>query len=348
MSLRQGIQRLVCNWPSSHHPPKRKSTGYLTRLASLPICWIQRRAINTLHTEEARPRTLCDYGLRVLYSKDGTEKATLTQEASRQWQDNQLELEDERSRDVVPPDRPARPPLPELREKKFTPGPKEAGVTLPVYLLHSLAHIELNAVDLGWDLVLRFRNEKLPPQFYSDWLSILSDEARHFMLLCKRLQASASFYGAIPSHDSLLRDGQATGNNLKARIAVVQLVHEAHGLDSWERLVKRFYSADDHESARLVDTICREEVDHVNKGLKWFKYLCERDGVDAVQYFHEVVRQYALPIPGPFNTKARNEAGMPQEWYVPLETPPRHPRKPTKATAQAKASSPAQRTEEPR
>ncbi|ELR12137.1 uncharacterized protein ACA1_140210 [Acanthamoeba castellanii str. Neff] len=260
----------------------RRST---TAAVGLPL-----RSLLTLRVRTAA--TLCEYGQRVLTSPVPEEKARLTHEANERWRTQAItDLGD-----IAPPPQPARPPTPELRDKRNMPGAKELNVPLPIYLLHSLAHIELNAVDLGWDLILRFRHENMPPEFYTDWVSVLSDEARHFGLLSSRLVALGYHYGVIPAHDSLLRDGETTGHNLKARLAIIALVHETHGLDSWERLVQRFNSNADKESGRIVDTICREEIDHVKKGLKWFRYLCERDDEDPETAFQAIVHQTQIPV----------------------------------------------------
>ncbi|KAL6061982.1 DUF455 domain-containing protein [Balamuthia mandrillaris] len=266
--------------------------------------------------------TLCSYGRDVLTTSDPWKKTEQTQLAKQLWQSGQLsELGECEEIPTI-----ARPEKPLLCDKTTMPSHKNSGVSLPIYLLHSLAHIELNAVDLGWDLILRFWRCDMPHEFYSDWLSIIADEARHFQMLSLRLQELGHSYGCIPAHDSLLKDGEATNHDLKARLAVVQLMHEARGLDSWDRLVQRFNSSNDHPSAGLVNTICEEEVDHVTKGLKWFRYLCERERVDAISTFHSIAKRSGIAVFTPFNEKARAEAGMEPEWYQPLPTLTRPPK----------------------
>lgn len=190
---------------------------------------------------------------------------------------------------------------------------------MSLYLLHGLAHIELNAIDTAWDTVLRFsEQEKMPFQFYVDFSSIAADEARHFDLLCARLRSKDSFYGAIPAHVGIWDSAEKTKHDFLGRLTVIQLVQEPRALDSWERLVEKFKSQSDKESSKLMDVICREEIDHVRKGLYWFQYLCQRQKIDPMTTFHEKAGAYVGIVPPPFNFDARKEAGMTEDWYVPI------------------------------
>jgi len=190
---------------------------------------------------------------------------------------------------------------------------------MSLYLLHGLAHIELNAIDTAWDTVLRFsKQRRMPFQFYVDFSSIASDEARHFELLCQRLQSKESFYGAIPAHVGIWDGAEKTKADFLGRLTVIQLVQEPRALDSWERLMEKFKSQSDKESSKLMDVICREEIDHVRKGLYWFQYLCNELKLDPVATFHEKASAYVGIVPPPFNFEARTEAGMSQDWYLPI------------------------------
>lgn len=216
------------------------------------------------------------------------------------------------------PDFPARPEEPQLLNPTEMPTSKKLKVNNVDYLLHGLAHIELNAIDTCWDTILRFNHENMPFQFYKDFISIASDESRHFIMLYNRLKERGAYYGFIPAHNAIWNSAYKTKDNLKARIVAIQLVQESRALDSWDRLVNKLRSQGDKESSKMVDQICNEEIDHVSKGVKWFSYLCERDNEDTINKFHELVREYVGIVPPPFNSIARNKAGMTEEWYVPI------------------------------
>ena len=144
-----------------------------------------------------------------------------------------------------PPQYPKRPQHPTLVHPKDFPSHKKAGASLPVYLLHSLAHIELNAVDMVFDLILRFHTtiDKLPEdlqsQYYEDWLSLAHDESRHFTLLCDRMEQLGYHYGSFLAHNNLWQTVINSKSDIKKRIAQMQLVQEARALDSHDRLVQK-------------------------------------------------------------------------------------------------------------
>ena len=135
--------------------------------------------------------------------------------------------------DTPPPRRPARPERPQLLPPKMMPRRRNFGSpTGRIALLHAIAHIEVNALDLGWDIVARFRGERLPREFFADWAGVAADEARHFEWLSARLADLGRRYGDLPAHDGLWEAAAATAHDLIARLAVVPLVLEARGLDA--------------------------------------------------------------------------------------------------------------------
>lgn len=154
-----------------------------------------------------------------------------------------------------------------------------------VALLHSLAHIELNAIDLAFDLVGRFAHLDLPRAFFDDWIAVGSDEARHFAMLQTRLAALGARYGDLPAHDGLWQAATETRHDLMARLAVVPLVLEARGLDVTPGMIERLDAAGDTESADVLRTIYREEQDHVRAGAVWFCHLCRAEGASRVRPF---------------------------------------------------------------
>lgn len=207
---------------------------------------------------------------------------------------------------ILEPGRPDRPPLvpPErlMRRGARTPAGRAA-------LLHALAHIEFNAVQLALDAVWRFPG--LPEAFYDDWLEVAADEARHFGWLCRRLAAFGARYGDFPAHDGLWQAAIATAGDPLERMALVPRVLEARGLDVSPGLVAELEAAGDAESARVLRAILAEEIGHVAIGSRWFRFLCERRGLDPEATFAELLPRAARgALRGPFNRSARLAAGF--------------------------------------
>jgi uncharacterized ferritin-like protein (DUF455 family) len=186
-------------------------------------------------------------------------------------------------------------------------------------LLHSLAHIELNAVDMTWDLVGRFHDADVPRAFFDDWVQVGVEEARHFSMVSAHLATFGGRYGDLPAHDGLWQAAQATEGSLLARIAVVPLVLEARGLDVSPSMIERLIAAGDQASADVIAVIYRDEKRHVAFGAKWFRFLCERQRLVPEVTFHKLVRaHFRGPVKPPFNDKARSEAGLTPGFYRPL------------------------------
>jgi len=217
-----------------------------------------------------------------------------------------------------PPPRPARPDRPELLSFKSVPrrGQSAAG---RIALMHAIAHIELNAIDLAWDLVARFPDQ--PRALYDDFVGVAADEARHFAMLEAWLTARGSHYGAMPAHDGLWEAAEATADDLLARLAVVPLVLEARGLDTVPDAVRRLTDAGESDAAAILAQIGEEEVPHVAAGMRWFRHLCAARGLDPVATFHEMVRtRYRGQLKAPFAEAARAKAGFAEAFYLPLQS----------------------------
>ena len=221
-----------------------------------------------------------------------------------------------------PPPHPARPERPLLRPPKEMPKRRafgsQAGRTA---LVHALAHIELNAIDLGWDIVGRFAGEGLPLGFFDDWVGVAAEEACHFELLAGRLADLGARYGDLPAHDGLWEAAAATADDLLARLAVVPLVLEARGLDVTPEMAARLERAGDPQSAAILRRIYRDEIGHVAVGLRWFDRLCRARGLVPEAVFRERVRRcFKGNLKPPFNYEARAAAGLPAHYYEPLAT----------------------------
>ena len=159
---------------------------------------------------------------------------------------------------------------------------------------------------------------ELPPAFFSDFTKMALDESKHFTLLTARLAAlsPSTPYGTMPVHAGLWESAVVTSTSLRARLAIIHLVHEARGLDVNPGTIERFRRAGDDESVRVLEIIHADEVTHVTAGHRWFTWLCERDGVDPVLTFREEVRRgWRGDVKGPFNVEARATAGMTRDFY---------------------------------
>jgi uncharacterized ferritin-like protein (DUF455 family) len=216
-----------------------------------------------------------------------------------------------------PPERPARPVLPLLRPPREMPrrrvGPGSKG---RIALYHALAHIELNAIDLAWDLIARFTGEGLPRAFHDDWVRVAAEEAKHFTLLDARLTALGAAYGDLPAHGGLWEAAQETARDLLARLAVVPLVLEARGLDVTPGLIAKLEAVGDTQGAAALRVIYEEEIGHVAAGKRWFDCLCRRRGLEPDQAWPALVRRHFKgALKPPFNQAARQRAGLAPAFY---------------------------------
>lgn len=218
-----------------------------------------------------------------------------------------------------PPDHPARPEHPQLMDPRDVPKRKLGTPAGRQALLHAIAHIELNAVDLHLDLIARFSDIPLPLGFYDDWLLAASDEARHFQLLEAALKRYDCHYGALPAHAGMWRAAEDTKKDIFGRLAVVPMVLEARGLDVTPNMIAQFEKHQDAETVSALQEIYSDEVVHVAFGSKWFHFLCGRDGIDPKPYFQNLVRKYFHGnLKPPFNVEKRAEAGLSPDFYWPL------------------------------
>lgn len=176
-------------------------------------------------------------------------------------------------------------------------------------LIHALAHIEFNAINLALDAVWRFAG--MPRQYYEDWLKVAAEEAYHFSLLHAHLQSLGYAYGDFPAHNSLWEMAARTQDDILARIALVPRTMEARGLDATPALRAKLAQAGDIKAAEILDIILRDEIGHVMIGNCWFNYLCEQRGLAPIQAYEHLSKTYRAPaLRGPFNLEARRAAGF--------------------------------------
>ncbi|HEV3422370.1 MAG TPA: ferritin-like domain-containing protein [Paraburkholderia sp.] len=208
-----------------------------------------------------------------------------------------------------PPGLPGRPERPELVEPRKLGRRSMQSPQGRAVLLHALAHIEFNAINLALDAVWRFAG--MPATFYTDWLKVAAEEAHHFSLLIARLAEFGHTYGDFPAHDGLWDMCERTRGDVLARMALVPRTLEARGLDASPPIRARLQQAGDHASAAILDVILRDEIGHVLIGNRWFRHLCEQGGLDPHPTYVRLADQYHAPkLRGPFNFEARRDAGF--------------------------------------
>lgn len=205
--------------------------------------------------------------------------------------------------------RPGRPERPALVPPKSLPKRSLLQTEGRAALLHAIAHIEFNAIDLACDAAQRFAD--MPAEFYTDWISVAVDEARHFRLLQKRLAGMGYAYGDFAAHDGLWEMAMRTRDDCLARMALVPRVLEARGLDVTPAMIAKLAQANDAESVAVLEIILREEVGHVAIGSRWFNFCCQRRGCDPERTFLDLLKDVGRgALRGPYNVEARQLAGF--------------------------------------
>jgi uncharacterized ferritin-like protein (DUF455 family) len=207
---------------------------------------------------------------------------------------------------------PGRPELPELVSPRLLGRRSMATIEGRAMLVHALAHIEFNAINLALDAIWRFPG--MPPEYYADWLRVAKEEAGHFILLSSHLHTLGFQYGDFNAHDSLWEMVEKTRGDVLARMALVPRTMEARGLDAIPPLRSKLMQAGDMDAAAILDVLLQDEIGHVEIGNRWFTYLCQLRGLAPVATFAELAQQYAAPaMRGPFNIEARRKAGFTDE-----------------------------------
>jgi uncharacterized ferritin-like protein (DUF455 family) len=263
--------------------------------------------------------TLAQMAVEVLTTADGRAKTALGRRHAAAWRAARAAGTPLALGQAQPPARPARPDTPELLAPRDVPRRRPGTLAGRIALLHAVAHIELNAVDLHWDIIARFTDTRMPMGFYDDWVKAADEEAKHFNLICDCLDAMGSHYGALPAHAGMWRAAEDTADDLLGRLAVVPMVLEARGLDVTPGMIEIFRKAGDSQALDALSVIYAEEVAHVAYGSKWFHFLCGRQDIDPKEVFHDLVRTYFHgALKPPFNEEKRAEAGIPPDFYWPL------------------------------
>lgn len=214
------------------------------------------------------------------------------------------------------PPRPARPARPHLASPAQVKRRKLGSPAGRAALLHALAHIELNAIDLAFDMALRFSGQIAAagldaPRFFADWIAVGRDEARHFLMLAERLEELGVSYGDLPAHDGLWEAALSTADDVLARLVIAPLVLEARGLDVTPGIIAGLERAGDSQSAEILKIIYQDEIGHVAAGMRWFKRVClARREQEEAAFQRLVAARFARGLKPPFNHVGRKAAGL--------------------------------------
>ncbi len=207
---------------------------------------------------------------------------------------------------------PGRPLKPELVPPKLVPKRRMDTPEGRAGLLHSLAHIEFNAINLALDAIWRFPD--MPKQYYEDWLKVAKEEAYHFSLVNEHLGSLGFTYGDFSAHNSLWEMVERTVESVMARMALVPRTMEARGLDAVPMIRDRFLQIKDVRAVEILEIILRDEIGHVLIGNRWFNFLCEKECISPIAAYRELAKKYRAPVlKGPFNIEARKQAGFTAE-----------------------------------
>jgi len=254
---------------------------------------------------------LRESALNWLANTDPWRKSTGVAGLYAAWQNGQIALNTS-AQLKTPANIPGRPEAPNLvsplevgKRSMRTPEGRAA-------LVHALAHIEFNAINLALDAVWRFAD--MPEQYYIDWLKVAAEEACHFNLLDGYLRNMGYQYGAFSAHNSLWEMAQRTQDDVLARIALVPRTMEARGLDASPPLRNKFVQINDTDAADILEIILRDEIGHVAIGNYWFNWLCVQRGLEPIASYAALAKQYSAPaMRKPLNMEARRKAGFTEQ-----------------------------------
>ncbi len=249
--------------------------------------------------------------LNVLRCQDPETKCELTTSLHQRWREGQLSFTAIQASPIkiTQPGRPKKPvlvhPSKLVKRSLYTANGR-------LVLMHAIAHIEFNAINLACDAVYRYRG--LPEAYYSDWLSVAADEARHFRLVSEYLHAYDVAYGDYPAHNGLWDMAVKTAEDVLHRLAMVPRVMEARGLDVTPDMIQVLESVGDNRAASALKTIYQEEISHVAAGSRWFKFICKQRGLEPTEHFGSLISEYLKKrTGGQLNIQARRKAGFTEE-----------------------------------
>ena len=251
--------------------------------------------------------SLFETAYQCILSAQMDDKLEATRCAVQDWSDRNLSLETQRA--VEPIALPGLPKKLKLVEPRKLKARKLASKEGHAALIHSICHIEFNAINLAWDAVFRFRG--MPEAYYDDWVRIAGEEAYHFSLLRAHLQQLGYDYGDFPAHNGLWEMALETSYDPLVRMALVPRVLEARGLDVTPGIMKKLENIGDERAVEILEIIQHDEIGHVEAGTRWFYFLCEQRGLEPIATFRGLLKKHMKGgVKGPLHREARRKAGF--------------------------------------
>ncbi len=243
-----------------------------------------------------------------LAEKDPACKAEGVRRLAQAWLSEEIKL-DPQAALTAPQTIPGHPFKPELVAPRLAKRRSMITSEGRATLIHALAHIEFNAINLALDAIWRFPD--MPKEYYADWLQVADEEALHFSMLNEHLRVLGYAYGDFLAHSSLWEMAAKTQHDILARIALVPRTMEARGLDATPQVRAKLAQAGDKAAAAILDIILRDEIGHVAIGNRWYNWLCEQRGLEPLATYARLAAEYQAPVlRGPFNLEARRAAGF--------------------------------------
>ncbi|MBO1924141.1 ferritin-like domain-containing protein [Thiomicrorhabdus sp. 6S3-12] len=255
--------------------------------------------------------------LTCLQESDLSRKVQQLDQLLQDWTEDRFDLTP--TEEVIRIPDPGRPSKPELVPPKKLPRRGLGTIEGHAALMHSIAHIEFNAVNLALDAIYRFQD--MPRQYYGDWLGVAGEESYHFQMVREHLFHLGYEYGDFPAHDGLWMTTYQTDHDPLVRMALVPRTLEARGLDVTPAMIQKLRAIGDKRGVEILKILLRDEIGHVEVGTRWFRYLCEQRGVNPFKTFQEIIEQYFYgDLRGPFNIDARRQAGFSEQEIQWLES----------------------------
>ncbi|MCS5591977.1 MAG: ferritin-like domain-containing protein [Gammaproteobacteria bacterium] len=238
---------------------------------------------------------------QALMCDDVNEKVRLTHQLFKEITNHNLTATDTESVEIITV--PGRPKKPQLVSYQATPKRDRSDLGM-IKTIHSICHIEFNAINLALDALYRFR--QMPEKYYHDWAKVAHEEALHFTMLNDYLKELDHQYGDFEAHNGLWEMTVETDYDVLARMALVPRVLEARGLDVTPSIQTKFRNSQFPKMAEILEVIFQDEIGHVKIGNYWYKHLCKERDLEPIETFDLLIKKHVgKSLRGPFNWAAR-------------------------------------------
>ncbi len=178
-------------------------------------------------------------------------------------------------------------------------------------MLHDLANIELQAMELGLRTLTEL-NENTPDEFKEHLLNITLSESEHLEMCLHEIDKLGHQWGDWPIHLSLWRT-TSPQDSLLDRILIVHRYLEGSGLDAGDTLFRRLMLLDCPTVKAAVHKITTDEVGHVLFGSDWYRKICSLEKIDPEKDYSIRMNNLLNILPKrlePLSLHLRKQAGF--------------------------------------